>query len=126
LGAKVVEMSSHESHSRLPGGRAWAGLFVSPAIWAAHHQLGSNLSFAACDRAPDWVALAAGVAGIIVIAILGVLAFRYWRAAGGMTAGEAEALDVFVPLLSVMAATIFGLTIFVQLLADVILPSCFR
>jgi hypothetical protein len=109
-----------------PGWRSWAGLVVSPIVWGLHHQLGSNWSYAACDRGPDVVALIAGVISLIVIGAVGWLGWRAWRNAGGTADDEADALEVFVPLLSVMAATLFGLTIFVQLLADIILPSCFR
>lgn len=110
----------------VPGWRAWLGLIVGPVVWALHHQLGSNLSFAACDRGPDRIALLTGMGGLIAIFVSGALAWSSWRQAGGTAIEEAEALEVFVPLLSVMAATLFGLTILVQLLADVILPSCFR
>lgn len=110
----------------VPGWRAWAGLIVSPAAWALHHQLGSNWSYAACDRGPNAVALIAGAIALIVIVASGALAWRAWRNAGGAADDEADALVIFVPLLSLMAATLFALTIFVQLLADIILPSCFR
>lgn len=109
-----------------PGWRSWAGLIVSPIAWGLHHQLGSNLSYAACDRGPDVVALAMGIVALLVIAAGGWLGWRAWRDAGGAADDEADALEVFVPLLSMMAATLFGLTIFVQLLADILLPSCFR
>jgi hypothetical protein len=109
-----------------PGWRSWLGLIVSPIVWGAHHQLGSNWSYAACDRGPDVISLVAGVIALIVIVAAGWIGWRAWRNAGGAADDEADALEVFVPLLSVMAATLFGLTIFVQLLADIILPSCFR
>jgi fatty acid desaturase len=109
-----------------PGWRSWAGLIVSPIVWGLHHQLGSNWSFAACDRGPDVIALIAGVIALIAICAAGWLGWRAWRNAGGTADDEADALEVFVPLLSVMAATLFALTIFVQLLAVIILPSCFR
>jgi TRAP-type C4-dicarboxylate transport system permease small subunit len=109
-----------------PGWRSWLGLIVSPIAWGLHHQLGSNWSYAACDRGPDVVVLIAGVLALLVIGAAGWLGWRAWRNAGGAAGGEADALEVFVPLLSVMAATLFWLTIFVQLLADIILPSCFR
>jgi hypothetical protein len=109
----------------LPGWRAWAGLIVGPLVWGLHHQLGSNLSFAACDRDPNDVALIAGLVGIVVLGASGWLGWKSWRDAGGVAAAEAEVLTVFIPLLSVMAATLFGLTILVQLLADLILPPCF-
>lgn len=109
-----------------PGWRSWLGLIVSPIVWGVYHQLGSNWSHAACGRGPDVISLIAGVSALIVIVIVGGLGWRAWRNAGGAADDEADALEVFVPLLSVMAATLFGLTIFVQLLADIILPSCFR
>lgn len=109
-----------------PGWPSWAGLVVSPIVWGAHHQLGSNWSYAACDRGPDVISLIAGVIALVLIGAAGWLGWRAWRNAGGAADDEADALEVFVPLLSVMAATLFGLTIFVQLLADIILPSCFR
>jgi hypothetical protein len=109
-----------------PGWRSWTGLIVSPIVWGLHHQLGSNWSYAACDRGPDVISLIAGVIALIVIGAAGWLGWRAWRKAGGAADDEADALEVFVPLLSVMAATLFWLTIFVQLLADIILPSCFR
>lgn len=109
-----------------PGWRSWLGLIVSPIVWGLHHQLGSNWSYAACDRGPDVVALVTGVIALIVIGAAGWTGWRAWRSAGGAADDEADALEVFVPLLSVMAATLFWLTIFVQLLADIILPSCFR
>jgi TRAP-type C4-dicarboxylate transport system permease small subunit len=109
-----------------PGWRSWLGLIVSPIAWGLHHQLGSNWSYAACDRGPDVVALIAGIIALMVIGAAGWLGWRAWRKAGGAADDEADALEVFVPLLSVMAATLFWLTIFVQLLADIILPSCFR
>lgn len=109
----------------LPGWRAWAGLIVAPMAWGIHHQLGSNMSYAACDRDPDTVALAAGMVAIVIIAAAGWMGWRAWKSAGGLEVDEADALEIFIPLLSVMAATLFALTIFVQLLADLILPSCF-
>jgi hypothetical protein len=109
----------------LPDWRAWAGLIVGPIVWGLHHQLGSNLSFAACDRNPHGISLIAGIIALLILATSGWLAWTSWKAAGGTADEEAEALKVFVPLLSVMAATIFSLTIFVQLLADIILPPCF-
>jgi hypothetical protein len=130
LGAQDVEMS--ETRESIPDTtserldwRAWVGLIVAPAAWAIHHQLGSNLSFAACDRHPNAVSLAAGAIGLLAIIAAGCLAWRAWNRAGGLRAPEADALNVFVPLLSLMATTLFGLTILVQLSADVILPSCF-
>lgn len=108
-----------------PGWRSWLGLIVSPIVWGLHHQLGSNWGYAACDRGPNAVALVAGVIALILIAAGGWLGWRAWRRASGAADDEADALEVFVSLLSVMAATLFGLTIFVQLLADIILPSCF-
>jgi hypothetical protein len=109
----------------LPGWRAWAGLVVGPIVWGLHHQLGSNLSFAACDRHPQGIALIAGAIALLILIASAWLAWISWKDAGGTAAEEAEALEVFVPLLSIMAATIFGLTILVQLLADIILPPCF-
>jgi hypothetical protein len=110
---------------RVPGWRAWIGLLVAPILWAIHHQLGSNLSFAACDRGPERIALIVGIIALLFIAGTGWLGWRSWRRAGGTAVEEADALQIFIPLLSVMSATIFGLTVFVQLLADVILPPCF-
>jgi TRAP-type C4-dicarboxylate transport system permease small subunit len=110
---------------RLPGWRAWAGLIIGPIVWGTHHQLGSNLSFAACDRAPDRISLVAGIIAVVVLAAAGWLAWSSWRSAGGTAADEADALEIFVPLLSVMAVTLFALTILVQVLADLILPPCF-
>lgn len=109
----------------LPGWRAWAGLIVAPLAWGIHHQLGSNMSYAACDRDPDTVALAVGAIAIVIIGAAGWMGWRAWKSAGGLEVDEADALEIFIPLLSVMAATLFALTIFVQLLADLILPSCF-
>lgn len=109
-----------------PGWRSWAGLIVAPIVWGLLHQLDSNWSFAVCDRGPDVISLITGVIALIVISGTGWLGWRAWRNAGGAADDEADALEVFVPLLSVMAATLLGLTIFVQLLADIILPSCFR
>lgn len=108
-----------------PGWRSWLGLIVSPIVWGAHYQLGSNWSDATCDRGPDVIALVAGVLALAAIIAAGWLGWRAWRKAGAAD-DEADALEIFVPLLSAMAATLFGLTIFVQLLADIILPSCFR
>lgn len=110
---------------RAPGWRAWAGLIVAPIVWGAHHQLGSNVAFVACDRGPDTLSLIAGVIGLVFIAASGWIGWKSWRDAGGRATDEADALALFVPLLSVMAATIFGLTILVQLSADFILPPCF-
>jgi hypothetical protein len=121
--SSLKHLLSFDRHA--PGWRAWLGLIVSPTVWGIHHQLGSNLSHAACDREPNEVALVAGAVGLTLIAIAGWLGCKYWRKSGGADADEADALDVFVPLLSVMAAALFGLTIFVQMLADLILPSCF-
>jgi hypothetical protein len=109
----------------LPGWRAWAGLIVGPIVWGLHHQLGSNLSFAACDGNPHGVALITGAIALLILAASVWLAWTSWKQAGGTAAEEAEALELFVPLLSIMAATLFGLTILVQLLADIILPPCF-
>ena len=109
----------------VPGWRAWAGLIVAPVAWGLHHQLGSNISFAACERGADTISLAAGLIGLIVIAAAGWLGWQSWKSAGGVEVEEADALEVFIPLLSIMSATLFALTIFVQLLADLILPSCF-
>ena len=109
-----------------PGWRSWLGLIVSPIVWGMYHQLGSNWSHAACDRGPNAISLIAGVVALIVIGATGWIGWRAWRNAGGAADDEADALEVFVPLLSVMAATLFGLTILVQLFADIILPSCFR
>jgi hypothetical protein len=122
--SSLKPLRTFDRHS--PDWRAWLGLIVSPIVWGMHHQLGSNLSFAACHREPDDVSLLAGAAALIVIAVAGGLAWNRWKRAGGANASEADALDVFVPLLSVMSATLFGLTILVQMLADLILPSCFR
>jgi hypothetical protein len=109
----------------VPGWRAWAGLVVAPVAWGFHHQLGSNMSYAACDRGPDTVALTAGLIALLVIGTAGWLGWQSWKSAGGVEVEEADALEVFIPLLSIMAAALFALTIFVQLLADLILPSCF-
>jgi TRAP-type C4-dicarboxylate transport system permease small subunit len=109
----------------VPGWRAWAGLVVGPVAWGIHHQLGSDVSYAACDRGPDVIALAVGLVLLIAIGAAGWTSWRSWKTAGGMQAKEADALEVFIPLLSVMGATLFALTIFVQLLADIIIPSCF-
>ena len=109
-----------------PGWRSWLGLIVSPVVWGLHHQLGSNWSIAACDRGSNAIGLVAGVVALVAIAASGWMGWRAWRRAGGATDDEANALAVFVPLLSVMAATLFGLTIFVQLIADIILPPCIR
>ncbi|MBM0108054.1 hypothetical protein JM946_25260 [Steroidobacter sp. S1-65] len=110
---------------RLPGWRAWTGLVLAPMAWGFHHQFGSNYSFAACDRGPNAVSLIAGAIALAVIVATGWLGWRSWRSAGGFAAEEADALEVFIPLLSVMSATLFGLTVLVQMLADIILPSCF-
>lgn len=109
----------------VPGWRAWAGLVVAPMAWGIHHQLGSDVSYAACDRDPNRVALAAGIVLLVLIVAAGWMSWRAWKNAGGMDVEEADALEVFIPLLSIMAATLFALTIFVQLLADIIIPSCF-
>lgn len=122
--SSIKALRKFDRHS--PGWRAWLGLIISPAIWGVHHQLGSNWTFAACDRGPNAIALVAGVIALIAIGIGGALAWHHWRGAGGATAEEADALDVFISSLSLMAATLFGLTVAVQLLADIILPSCFR
>jgi len=109
----------------VPGWRAWAGLVLAPLVWGIHHQLGSNMSYAACHRDPDTVALIAGIIALVVIAAAGWLGWLSWKSAGGLETEEVDSLEVFIPLLSVMAATLFALTIFVQLLADLILPPCF-
>ena len=105
--------------------RAWMGLVVAPVVWAIHHQLGSNLSFAACDSNSNAASLLAGVSGLLAIVAAGYFAWQSWSRAGGLRAPKADALHVFVPLLSLMAATLFGVTILVRLSADLILPSCF-
>jgi TRAP-type C4-dicarboxylate transport system permease small subunit len=111
--------------SSVPGWRAWAGLVVGPIAWGIHHQLGSDVSYAACDRGPDVIALAVGLVLLVTIGAAGWTSWRSWKTAGGMHVEEADALEVFIPLLSVMGAILFALTIFVQLLADIIIPSCF-
>ena len=107
------------------GWRAWLGLIVSPVAWAFHHQLGSNFAFAACDRGPDIVALLAGGVAIALIAVAGWLGWRSWKHAGGALGADSEELGHFLPLLSVMAAGLFGLTIAAQWFANLLLPSCF-
>ncbi len=109
----------------VPGWRAWAGLVVGPIAWGIHHQLGSNLSYAACDRGPDMIALIVGLVALAAIGLAGWLGWRAWQRAGGMEVEEADALEVFIPLLSITSATMFALPIFVQMLADLIVPSCF-
>jgi hypothetical protein len=106
--------------------RATCALYVSPLVWALHHQVGSNVAFAACERRPHLLAIWLGIVAIGVIAASGVVAWRAWRQAGGSTREDAEPLGIFFPLLSVMTAVLFALTIAVQLIADVLLPPCFR
>ncbi|MFC4308859.1 hypothetical protein ACFPN2_07180 [Steroidobacter flavus] len=113
------------SDMSVPGWRAWAGMIVGPIAWGIHHQLGSNLGYAACDRGPDAISLIAGGVLLAVIAGAGWLGWQSWLQAGGLEVDEADAIEVFIPLLSVMATALFALPIFVQMLADLILPSCF-
>jgi hypothetical protein len=101
------------------------GLLVGPLAWAAHHQFGSNWSFAACGRSPqDW-ALLAGLLALSCIVVAGWLSWRVLPKRQHRGAEGDEPMPRFVPLLSVMSAALFGATICMQLLADLIVPPCF-
>lgn len=108
--------------------RPWHGtasLIVSPLAWALHHQLGSNVAFAACQQAPDRVAIVAGIGALLLILGSGWIAWRAWRQAGGSLRQPAEQLSIFIPLLGWRAAALFAMPIAVQLLADLLVPPCF-
>jgi hypothetical protein len=100
---------------------AWAGLVVAPLAWLAHHQIGGDLNFADCSRGRPVVLIAIGVAMLAVTVAATVISLLAWRRSGreGSAAG-------FIPVLSIMAGGLFGLTILVQILAAAILPPCFR
>jgi hypothetical protein len=105
--------------------RGVLSLVVAPLTWALHHQLGSNLAFAACEQSTPRTTLIVGVGALALIAWVGGIAWSAWRRKHDALGMSTEELDVFIPLLGWMAALLFGLTILVQLLANVLLPPCF-
>jgi TRAP-type C4-dicarboxylate transport system permease small subunit len=108
------------------GWRSSCALYVPPLAWALHHQIGSNIAFAACERAPHVVAIVIGLIGIGLIAISGAFAWGAWRRANRDAHAESESLATFVPLLGIMNAALFALPIAAQLIADIVLPPCLR
>lgn len=100
----------------------WAGLVAAPLAWLAHHQFGSDLNYADCKLGQPALPIAVGLAALAVTIAATAVSFSAWR----RSAGEARPNAGFIPVLSLMAGGLFGLTIIVQTVATVILPPCFR
>jgi hypothetical protein len=105
--------------------RAWAGLVAAPLAWALHHQIGSDANFTDCDRGDGGVAIAVGLAALVLSLLGGALSLSAWRRAG-QAEGPGLGSDRFIAALSLLACALFSLTITVQIMAGVILPACFR
>ena len=109
-----------------PGWREWSGLILASGAWLAHHQLGSNLNFARCDIVGGPAVVAIGLACLALALLGGWLSWTAWRRAGAGLGDSGEPAGRFVALLSLLAVALFGLTIFVQTVAGLILPDCWR
>jgi hypothetical protein len=99
----------------------WSGLFIAAAAWAAHHQLGSSLSFADCRLGGP---LLNGGLGLACAVVAGLGAGLSWRARDGAE-GRAET-RAFAAWLSVAGAGLFLLAILLQAIPGFIVPDCHR
>jgi hypothetical protein len=99
----------------------WAGLFLGALGWAAHHQLGSSLSFADCRLGGPMLSGGLGL-GCAILALVGAsVSWRARRAGDGRPETRA-----FAAWISLMAAGLFLLAIVLQTFAGFVLPDCHR
>jgi hypothetical protein len=104
---------------------AWAGLAVSPAAWALHHQAGSDLNFWDCGRGGG-PAIAMGVVVLGMAVAAGALSFVARKGGRDDPRGGTDSSTRFIAALGMMSSGLFSLTILVQIGAALILPPCFR
>jgi hypothetical protein len=122
----MSEPSRHRASTDRQRWTNWAGAVLSPAAWAFHHQLTSDLNYARCGAGSLPVGLAAGLISLAVIGLGAILSRRAWREAGGSPAKTQKPSARFIPAVSLLMAGLFGLTVLMQVCAALIVPACFR
>ena len=95
----------------------WAGLVGGALAWSLHHQGGSDALHFGCDAHAGVLAAIGGVLALIVAVAGGWIS---WRAA----ATDAPAGHRFVARMTALAAGIFALTIAMQTVASLLVPTC--
>jgi hypothetical protein len=106
---------------RTSGLAPWSGFFLGFLAWGLDHQVGSSLVFADCRLGGPLLTLGLG-AVCAVVAISGGALSWLSRHPGS---GEAQTRR-FAALLSLSAAGLFLLAIFLQSLSGLIIPACHR
>jgi hypothetical protein len=100
----------------------WAGLFIGPAAWALHHQIGSDLAYFECSQTHRWIGLAVG------IACLSLVLAATWLSWISRTRGQASPQSVemrrFVGWLATASGLFFAFAILLQSLIPFLAPLC--
>ena len=100
-------------------GLAWAALAAGAAAWFVSQQAGADLAFSHCHATP----LPAILICLLALALAGAGAFlshRVWDRAAAEHAGTP-----FTALIGMLTAGLLAVAIVYQIVAVLIIPSCF-
>ena len=99
---------------------AWTALAAAIIAWFGSQQVGADLSFAHCHASGAVPVL---IIGLLALALAGVGAFlshRVWDRQAAEDQGKP-----FIALVGMLTAGLFAIAIVYQILAALIIPSCF-
>jgi hypothetical protein len=106
----------------------WLGILGPPVIWLVQFQVSYMLVPWACSTGQHWTLHAASFLFLVMAAMPGWPAWRYWRAAGGERLPERQSAGrgrrQFMALLGLMMTGLFVLATLAQAIPRFVLNPC--
>jgi hypothetical protein len=98
----------------------WAGIIGVPAIWVISLQAVYALSPVACAHHRLWILHTLHIAGLILVAIGGLICLRYWKRDGDDQNNRTR----FLASWGMLSSSLFFLLILAQTIAGFMLDPC--